>query len=122
MELYPLWDGLSVNRRLSPVPPVVPPKRPPGLRSLRSLAAAAVIALASGSGTALAASPLLESVKQNPQLAKSLCNELRQLNGQGIRSTTPQAIALVAQRQNISQADAEIVTTYVVGLHCPDVR
>ncbi|WP_259700871.1 MULTISPECIES: hypothetical protein [unclassified Synechococcus] len=88
----------------------------------RGLAVAAVITLAGGHGTALAASPLLESVKQNPQVAKSLCNELRQLNGQGIRSTSPQAIAMVAQRQNISLADAEIVTTYVVGLHCPDVR
>ncbi|MCP9771859.1 hypothetical protein KBY66_04350 [Synechococcus sp. Tobar12-5m-g] len=72
--------------------------------------------------TAMAASPLLESVKQNPQLAKSLCNELRQLNSQGVRSTSPQAIDMVAKRQNISPTDAEIVTTYVVGLHCPDVR
>jgi hypothetical protein len=70
----------------------------------------------------LAASPLLESVKQNPQLAKSLCNDLRQLNSQGVRSTSPQAIDMVAKRQNISPADAEIVSTYVVGLHCPDVR
>lgn len=86
------------------------------------LGAVVAAAAAAGSGAALAASPLLESVKQNPQVAKNLCAELRQLNAQGVRSSSPQAIALVARRQNISTADAEIVTTYVVGLHCPDVR
>lgn len=29
---------------------------------------------------------------------------------------------MVARRQGISPSDAEIVITYVVGLHCPDVR
>jgi hypothetical protein len=29
---------------------------------------------------------------------------------------------MVAQRQGLSTTDAEILTTYVVGLHCPDVR
>lgn len=71
---------------------------------------------------ALAASPLLESVKQNPQIARNLCGELRGLNAKGVSATSPQAIALVASRQGLNSTDAEILTTYVVGLHCPDVR
>ena len=92
------------------------------MASALGAAVALGLAVIGPAGAALAASPLLESVKQNPQLAKSLCNDLRQLNAQGVRSTAPQAIDMVAKRQNISPADAEIVTTYVVGLHCPDVR
>lgn len=80
------------------------------------------LATAFSGSSAMAASALLESVKQNPQLAKSLCAEFRKLNSQGVRSSSPQAIAMVASRQGISLPDAEIVTTYVVGLHCPDVR
>ena len=69
-----------------------------------------------------AQSALLESVKQNPARAKALCQQLRQLNAQGISSTSPQAVGLVAQQQNLSSVDAEVLTTYVVGLYCPDVR
>jgi hypothetical protein len=114
-----LPDGTSVSD---------PPFRPAPTGSIRVCAGAlfAAAALAGVSvfttGGASAASPLLESVKQNPQLARSICAELRTLNAQGIRSTSPQAIAMVAQRQGLSTTDAEILTTYVVGLHCPDVR
>lgn len=68
-----------------------------------------------------AASPLLDSIKQNPQQARELCTALRSLNGQGARALSPEGIALVASRQRLSPMDAEIVTTYVVGLYCPDV-
>ncbi len=69
-----------------------------------------------------AASPLLDSIKQNPQLARSLCSALRQLNSQGQSALSSEGIALVASRQGLSPMDAEIVATYVVGLYCPDVR
>ena len=71
---------------------------------------------------AQAASALLESVKQNPGLAKSLCTEFKQLNARGQSATSPQAIATVARNQGLSPVDAEVLTTYVIGLHCPDVR
>jgi len=71
---------------------------------------------------AQAQSQLLESVKQNPALAKQLCAELRQMNGSGIASTSKQAIQTIAQQRQLSFTDAEILTTYVVGLYCPDVR
>jgi len=71
---------------------------------------------------AQAASALLESVKQNPGLAKSLCAEFKQLNAKGQAATSPQAIATVARNQGLSPVDAEVLTTYVIGLHCPDVN
>ena len=75
-----------------------------------------------GATPALAASPLLDSIKQNPQQARTLCTALRQLNSQGQTALSAEGIALVASRQSLSPLDAEIVTTYVVGLYCPDVR
>ena len=86
---------------------------------------AIALALASpflATAPALANSPLLESVKNNPQRAKTLCAELKALNAQGLSYTSPQAVAQIAARQGLSNTDAEILSTYVVGLHCPDVR
>ena len=71
---------------------------------------------------ALAGSALLDRVKQNPKVAGAICAELRSLNGQGIASTSPQAVNRIAAMQGLNATDAEILTTYVVGLHCPDVR
>jgi hypothetical protein len=100
--------------------------RGPGL-ALASLAAVAAVgatltATITASGPALANSPLLESVKKNPQRAKALCAELKGLNSQGLSYTSPQAVAQIAARQGLNSTDAEILSTYVVGLYCPDVR
>ena len=32
------------------------------------------------------------------------------------------AISDVARKRNLSEVDAEILSTYVIGLNCPDVR
>jgi ABC-type transporter MlaC component len=69
-----------------------------------------------------AQSNLLESVRQDPSRAQRLCRELRQLNQQGISYTSKQALRQIASQENLSLMDAEVLTTYVVGLHCPDVR
>lgn len=71
---------------------------------------------------ALAQSALLDSVRNNPSRARAICTQLKDLNRQGIVSTSPQAVALVAKEQNLSPMDAEVLTTYVVGIYCPDVR
>lgn len=70
---------------------------------------------------ARAASALLDSVKQNPGLAKSLCAQFKQLNASGQSATSPQAIASVARNQGLSPVDAEVLATYVIGLYCSDV-
>ncbi|MCP9882548.1 hypothetical protein KBY65_08650 [Cyanobium sp. Alchichica 3B3-8F6] len=71
---------------------------------------------------ALAQSQLLESVKQNPARAKALCDQMRGFNAQGLSATSKQAVAQIARQENLSPMDAEVLTTYVIGLHCPDVR
>lgn len=89
----------------------------PGLALSAAIAAAITVAL-----PASANSPLLDSVKQNPQRAKALCAQLKGLNGQGLSYTSPQAVAQIAAQQGLNSTDAEILSTYVVGLYCPDVR
>jgi hypothetical protein len=91
-------------------------------RLSRGLPLAAALLVSGIASPASANSALLESVKQNPQTAKALCSELRSLNAQGLSYTSPQAVAQVSARQGLSSTDAEILSTYVVGLHCPDVR
>lgn len=68
------------------------------------------------------ASPILEKVRDNKELAQQLCGEFRKLNDSGIRAHSAQGFGRMASRQNLSPLDAEILTTYVVGMYCPDVR
>lgn len=90
-----------------------------GLGGAFALAAAVLLA---PQAPAQAGSALLDRVKQNPKVAVAICAELRSLNAQGITSTNPQAVNRIAAMQGLGATDAEILTTYVVGLHCPDVR
>ncbi|MFM7266714.1 MAG: hypothetical protein ACKOZW_14215 [Cyanobium sp.] len=73
-------------------------------------------------GPSPAASALLESVKENPALARSLCERFKQFNAQGKSATSAEAVSWVASTQGLSPVDAEVLSTYVIGLHCPDVR
>lgn len=109
---------LLLNRRCTP--------RPPGARHAQSpLVGAAALALLltlAPAPAVLAASPLLESVKQNPALAKQMCARFKQLNAEGQSATSKESIAAVASAQGLSPMDAEVLITYVIGLNCPDVR
>lgn len=91
-------------------------------RSRLALAAWSLAAFSLATLPSAANSALLESVKQNPQLARTLCGELKGFNSQGLSYTSTQVVNAVAARQNLSSTDAEILATYVVGLYCPDVR
>jgi hypothetical protein len=89
----------------------------------RLLPTLAGLVLALGLDAAFAgASPLLESVKQNKQLAQQLCGDFRKLNAGGQKAHGPAAVRSTASSQGLSTLDAEILTTYVVGMYCPDVR
>jgi len=86
---------------------------------------AALIALALiGSQTLVGASEsdLLNSVKRNPEKAKAMCRSFRKMNEDGKSAYSKKATRKVAKNQNLSFQDAEILVTYVVGMHCPDVR
>lgn len=83
---------------------------------------AALLSCAALPPPATAQSNLLESVRRNPERAKALCNQLREMNRQGVSYTSRQATRTIASQEGLSLMDAEVLTTYVVGLHCPDVR
>ncbi len=69
-----------------------------------------------------AESDLLNSVKRNPAKAKAMCLSFREMNEDGKSTYSKKAIRKVAQSENLNFQDAEILVTYVVGMHCSDVR
>ena len=92
------------------------------LARLATAVSVALLVALSGADGAQAASPLLESVKQNPALARQMCARFKQLNTEGHSATSRKSIASVAAAQGLSSMDAEVLITYVIGLNCPDVR
>ena len=73
------------------------------------------------SETVLGQSSLLQSVKQNPSEALALCSQFKDLNSKGISASSKESIQEISNKKNLSQVDAEILSMYVRGLHCPDV-
>ncbi|WP_226406629.1 hypothetical protein [Synechococcus sp. MU1625] len=85
----------------------------------------ALVALAligSPSLVGAADSDLLNSVKRNPEKAKAMCRSFRDMNDNGQSAYSKKATRKVATSQNLNFQDAEILVTYVVGMHCPNVR
>ena len=66
-------------------------------------------------------SNLLESVKKNPADAIKMCNKFKELNSNGISATSDKAIEFVSKKNNLNPINAEILSIYVIGLHCPQV-
>ncbi|WP_236619761.1 hypothetical protein [Candidatus Synechococcus spongiarum] len=66
-------------------------------------------------------SGLLNTVKNNPAMVEELCQQFETINSSGSSVYSSTGLEQVAASQGISTADAEILVTYVVGLHCPDV-
>ena len=69
---------------------------------------------------AIAQSRLLESVKRNPDEAKSMCESFRELNKENISAGSPKSIQKISIQKNISEVDAEILSMYVRGLYCSE--
>ncbi len=107
---------------LTPTLPHQPPRHPAQPAWALLAPALGMLLAALAGGPALANSPLLDSVKRNPQRARAICTELKELNAKGLSYTSPQAVAQVGAQQGLNSTDAEILSTYVVGLYCPDVR
>tara|TARA_Y100001978_G_scaffold173648_1_gene164700 strand:+ start:1174 stop:1443 length:270 start_codon:yes stop_codon:yes gene_type:complete len=68
-----------------------------------------------------AQSNLLESVKKNPKNAIEICNKFKELNKRGISASSDEAINYVSKRNKLSPINAEILSIYVIGIHCPKV-
>jgi len=66
-------------------------------------------------------SNLLESVKKNPNEARSFCNKFREFNKKGISASSDKAINYVSSKKKFTPVNAEIFSIYVIGLHCPDI-
>ena len=69
---------------------------------------------------AMAQSTLLEDVKRNPDEAKSICENFRELNKKNISAASQKSIQKISNQKNISEVDAEILSMYVRGLYCPE--
>ena len=69
----------------------------------------------------LSQSSLLESVKKNPADAIKLCNKFKELNAKGISASSDKAIEFVSKKNKLNPINAEILSIYVIGLHCPQV-
>ncbi len=69
-----------------------------------------------------AQSNLLENVKRNPEESRVLCEQFRSLNSKGISASSQEAINSISRQKNLSTTDAEILSIYVIGLHCPEVN
>ena len=72
--------------------------------------------------SAVASSELLKDVKRNPQQAKGMCSDFKTFNENGQSAYSKQSIDSIAKSRNLNHDDAEILVTYVVGMHCPNVR
>ena len=66
---------------------------------------------------------LLESVKKNPKNAIELCSKFKEFNSKGISANSDLAINYVSKKwkTELSPLNAEILSIYVIGLHCPKV-
>ena len=72
--------------------------------------------------TVSAGSNLLNEVKRNPQQAKIMCRDFKELNANGKSAHSKKSIRTIAKSRKLSNEDAEVLVTYVVGMHCPNVR
>jgi len=70
---------------------------------------------------ALSQSNLLERVKKNPTDAIKMCNKFKELNSKGISASSDKAVEFVSKKNNLNTVNAEILSIYVIGLHCPQV-
>ncbi len=69
---------------------------------------------------AMAQSRLLEDVKRNPDEAKSICENFKELNKKNISAGSPESIRKISTKKNLSELDAEVLSMYVRGLYCPE--
>ena len=69
----------------------------------------------------LSQSNLLERVKNNPADAIKMCNKFKELNSKGVSASSDKAIEFVSKKNKLSPVNAEILSIYVIALHCPQV-
>ena len=68
----------------------------------------------------MAQSRLLEEVKRNPDEAKTICQNFKELNKKNISAGSQESIQKISKQKNISEIDAEVLSMYIRGLYCPE--
>ena len=65
----------------------------------------------------------IERVKKNPKTAIEICSKFKELNSKGISANSDLAIRHVSKKwePQVSPSNAEILSIYIIGLHCPKV-
>ena len=87
---------------------------------MKSLLITLILTLFAINQESMAQSKLLEEVKRNPDEAKSICQNLRELNKKNISAGSSLSIQKISTEKNISEVDAEILSMYVRGFYCPE--
>lgn len=90
--------------------------------SMRHLLALLTVGVIAAVPVSASESDLLDAVKRNPQEAKALCKKFRKLNTKGGSAYDAKTTRRLASNKSLSIPDAEVLVTYVVGMHCPNVR
>ena len=89
---------------------------------MRNLFALVTIGVVASAPVSASESNLLDAVKRNPQEAKALCKKFRKINKKGGSAYDVKTTKRLASSKDLSIPDAEVLVTYVVGMHCPNVR
>ena len=50
-----------------------------------------------------------------------MCNKFKEFNSKGVSASSDKAIEFVSKKNKLSPVNAEILSIYVIGLHCPQV-
>ena len=69
----------------------------------------------------LSQSNLLDTVKKNPANAIKMCDKFKEFNSKGISASSDKVIDFVSKKNNLDPINAEILSIYVIGIHCPQV-
>ena len=69
----------------------------------------------------LSQSNLLDTVKKNPATAIKMCDKFKEFNSKGISASSDKVIDFVSKKNNLDPINAEILSIYVIGIHCPQV-
>ena len=64
---------------------------------------------------------LLEKAKNNPREGAELCKKFEEFNSQNKSATSYPVTEFVSKKKNLSMANAEFYSIYVMGLYCPKI-
>ena len=73
------------------------------------------------SNTVLGQPNLLERAKNNPGEGSKLCQKFEEYNADNKSATSQTATEFVSEKNNLSLANAEFYSIYVIGLYCPEI-